>query len=167
MKGAELLWKWVSRVAHAILLTLSKLRAKLPTWNRILIYTILIYLTLKLSFFIYNQNDLCNDWYASDPGIQGVLLPCPPSVSQADADSRFIKSPWYHIPLTNIYHFGTFSEYRAPSLPSKSGQQCVYDWSGRLIVGQPNGGTGDLVSPEVNISGHFQHDVLPWFYCCV
>ena len=52
------------------------------------------------------------------------------------------------------------------STTSGSGQQCCYGDNGLLLVGPPGGGTVDLVSPDVSLSGHFVSDVVPYLLCC-
>jgi len=47
-----------------------------------------------------------------------------------------------------------------------SGQQCCYDRSNNLIVGPQAGGTVDLYAPSHDQWKHFEHDVLPYIYCC-
>ena len=48
--------------------------------------------------------------------------------------------------------------------------RCCYTEAGNLLVGPPNGGTIDKVSPQGPYKCHLQNiveDVLPAIYCCV
>ena len=49
-----------------------------------------------------------------------------------------------------------------------SGQQCCYDETGDIIVGQDSGGTIDFIAPRDTKTtiGHFFVDVLPHLFCC-
>ena len=54
---------------------------------------------------------------------------------------------------------------RSHARPNKSGQQCCYDKSGRLITGGEDAGTPDKTSPDASILQHQIDDVNPFRSC--
>ena len=51
-------------------------------------------------------------------------------------------------------------------VPSAPGQHCCYDSEGDLLVGSPDGGSVDRVSPNSDPYGHFMSDTRPFILCC-
>lgn len=111
-------------------------------------------------------NSMCYNWYLSDPGPPTNLLPCPPTLTHARLDVRFLDEGFSPFQIA-FYHLGGRKTFRSRlPTPLGSGQQCVYDHHGHNMVGSFRGGTADLVSPDFNNLGHVWHDILPWLWCC-
>jgi len=111
-------------------------------------------------------HQLCKAFYRSDHGVPKNLEHCPPTSALANMDPRFINSGIIGL---DYFHAGAKENFRQKVLTrGGAGQQCVYDESGNLIVGPPNGGSADLHSPR-NPTGEAEHilyDILPWCACC-
>ena len=109
----------------------------------------------------------CSAWYESDSGPPKGLPPCPPLISQADADPRYIKtSSKFVSSFLKFFHEGVAAEFRALSSSSHDLQQCLYDQKGKLLQGQPSGGSSNLLGNPGYYWLHFKSDLRPWFYCC-
>lgn len=125
-----------------------------------LISRVLIDLETRSESEIY---DLCDSWYIQDQGAPTDVLPCPRTLTQAQADERFE-------PVTDLLPWNPEAQHgfiqRNPS-PSNAGSRCVYK-NGVLLVGPPSGGNVQSVSPN-SVAGETAHilaDLVPLLMCC-
>ncbi|CAG2164757.1 unnamed protein product [Oppiella nova] len=120
-----------------------------------------------VEFFDDIFGDTCMEWYRGDPGGPTDLIPCPPTVTQFQADPRYEIDPGCTSAPCEFHPGADFCiRSRTPS-PSGGGQQCCY-LGDKILLGPRGGGTVDKSHHKNGFLkiDHFNADVLPWIKCC-
>ncbi len=92
------------------------------------------------------------------------LPPCPKKLCISGSKAQNPNNKvWKNPSGANSEHKGAVYEMR--SLPTAGGHanQCSYDKQGIIMTGIPAGGTADFVSHSFTSTGHFRHDLRPWW----
>jgi hypothetical protein len=93
------------------------------------------------------------------------LLPCPPTLDQAENDGRYEKySEKQQEMITRAYAcYVSTGEVKAGQ---QLIQQCCYGIDKKILCGSVDGGTPIIYNPKTSSSLHMKKDITPRMHCC-
>jgi len=134
------------------------------------------------SIYIYLRNEnnfgLCKDWYSEQPNSDSTLNGLPACWRQLSLDfNRNFPIAFGDFSQDNLcnpsnpescdfFHPGAEVCYQSVSSFNGAGQECCYTSNNSLLVGQPGGGSLNIIHSN-DVWNHFIRDVEPYLLCCI